>query len=55
MIDSYDICDECGLEILDDKPIKGTIDGESVQFCSTRCWHHYDKAKRDEKGGDCPG
>jgi len=51
MIDTYDYCDECGLEILDNQPVKGILHGHHVNFCSWRCLHKYYK-EIEMKGGD---
>ena len=51
MIDFYEICDECGCEILDNQPVRGVIQGEHVRFCSWRCFHKYEKHVNREGGG----
>ena len=49
MIDYYEICDECGMEITDEKPVRGVIQGEQVKFCSWRCFHKYEKAVNEDE------
>jgi len=50
MIDSYDTCDECGLEIIDNHPVKGIIHGHHVNFCCWKCFNKYEKEINREGG-----
>lgn len=54
MFDTFDECDECGLEILDGVPVRAIIDGMRLQFCGYYCARKYEKAVRAENSQPSP-